>query len=369
MTFLDHVEKGMAGANKGIPCGLPNLGRFINNIQRGRLYVVGAQPKAGKTSLVTQMFVLAPYLMAHKKGDIKLKIKWFSYEISRVEAMAKFCAFFMYHNHEIVDERFHPYSSSYVLSKGDYRLRPEHYDVVKSIYDNELKELFGDDTTDGVIDFFEERDNPYGIYNELKTYAEHNGEFIHREYIIKKKDGTTETASRRVGYKPNDPNEFLIVIVDHVGLVAGTAKMDEKKKIDELGRICVELRNICNYTFVLVQQLNRDLGKIERLKFSGEDLQPQAEDFKGSGNLIEDANLVLALFNPSVSKHIHQHLGYDMDRLNKCYRSVHILQSRETECFVSLGLFFRGEIGDFIELPKHDNMQELKKYYDYARSV
>lgn len=363
MNFLDAVKQGQGGINKGLQCGLPKLGKFINNIQRAKMYVVGASAKTGKTALIDQMFVLSPFLFEHRAGNIKLKIKYFSYEISKIEKMAKFCAFFMYENYGLKDENGNPYSSNYVLSRGEYKLSPDHYAIVEKIYNEELAELFGDN---GVIDFYEERDNPYGIANELHRHAEANGEYIFKEYDYKLEDGNIEKRKRKVGYKPFDPNEFVIVIVDHSDLVRPTRGMDSKHKIDELGRICVEYRNLVGYTFVIVQQLNREIGRTDRLKFSGDDLQPMAEDFKNTGNLIEDANLVIALFNPSIYKHIHQHLGYDIDRLKKYYRSVHILQSRETECFVNEGLFFLGEIGNFSEMPKSEDLQGMTKFYNFA---
>jgi hypothetical protein len=364
MNFLEAVKQGQSGINKGLQCGLPILGKFINNIQRAKMYVVGASAKTGKTAIIDYMFVLNPFLLEHKKGNIKLKIKYFSYEISKIEKMAKFCAFFMHEKYQIVDENGNPYSSNYILSRGEYKLMPDHYTIVEKIYNEELTELFGDN---GIIDFYEDRDNPYGISTELHRHAETHGEYIYKEYDYKNEDGGIEKRKRKVGYTPRDPNEFVIVICDHVDLCKSTRGMDSKHKIDELGRICVELRNLVGYTFVLVQQLNRDIGRTDRLKFSGEDLQPMAEDFKNTGNLIEDANVVLALFNPSVYKHIHTHLGYDLDRLKKYYRSVHILQSRETECFVNKGLFFLGEIGAFIEMPRPEDLQGMSRFYDFAK--
>jgi hypothetical protein len=366
MMFLEAVTAGMQGQNTGLKCGLPKLGKFINNIQRARMYVIGGSAKSGKTAIIDEMFVLSPFLLEHKTGNIKLKIKYFSYEISKIEKMAKFCAFFMYENYGITDTNGKPFSSNYILSKGEYKLNEEHYKIVEKIYNDELNELFGNG---GVIDFYEDRDNPYGIANEIHRHAEANGEYIYKEYDFKCDNGTFEKRNRRVGYRPSDPKEFVIVICDHADLIRATRNMDSKHKIDELGRICVEFRNLVGYSFVIVQQLNREMGKTDRLKFSGDDLQPMAEDFKNTGNLIEDANLVIAIFNPSVYKHIHQHLNYDIDRLGKYYRSVHILQSRETECFVNEGLFFLGEIGNFTELPEASNLQSLEKFYNYIKNV
>jgi len=157
------------------------------------------------------------------------------------------------------------------------------------------------------------------------------------------------------------------LILDHVGLLKRERGFTKKDNIDKMSEYFVFLRNMCKFTIVVASQFNRDLGKVDRLKFSGEDLQPTREDFKDTGNLAEDASMLIAMFNPTLYTHIKKHLSYDLTKLGKSYRSLHILDSRNTESNVNLGIMLMGENGFISELPPImvDNKPnpELNKYY------
>ena len=128
----------------------------------------------------------------------------------------------------------------------------------------------------------------------------------------------------------------------------------------------VWFRNICNFSPVLVSQFNRDLGKIDRLKFSGEQLSPTLEDFKDTGGLSEDASLVIGLFNPTQHKHLGRHMDYNLDGIGKSYRSIHVLASRNTEANVSIAALLEGKTGRFKELPFPNDQVKLNRVYSYV---
>jgi hypothetical protein len=349
-SFLEEVDFGIKGGNKGIPGGLPRFDKFTNNIQKSTFYVIGAQQKTGKSAFVDFRFVLQPYLSGHKN------VHWiyFSYEIDKTEKMAKFCAFFMWHKYKILCD------SNYILSRGENKLSSEHRVLVDKIYNEDIKPLFER------IDFIEDKSNPTGIYNYLLEYAKKNGEFIYEDYFIQE-EGQTVSKKRIVGYKENNSDLVTIIILDHVGLMRRERGYTKKDNIDKISEYFVWLRNRCKFTPIAISQFNRDLSKVDRLKFSGEDLQPTVEDFKDTGNLSEDASMVIALFNPTLYPHIKRHLGYDLTRIGKSYRSAHILASRNTETGINLSLFMVGENGFFYEIPKVEEMTDevynkLKKW-------
>lgn len=360
MNFLTEVQKGLEGRNQGLNTGLPRFNKFINGIQKKTYYLIGSTTKTGKTALVDKMFVLGPYL-----NNPNAKINWiyFSFEIDRVEKMAKFCALFMDVKHGIYCD------SNYILSRGENRLDPSHYELVKSIYDNELVDLFG--TYDNIgnvvkkgrIDFFQDKINPEGIRKYLMKYAENNGEFVYGSY----RDSDGVVHKKIIGYNEKDPDLYTIIMIDHVGLLRREQGNNVKDNIDKMSEHFVFFRNICNFSPVAVSQFNRDLGKTDRLKFSGEQLQPSLEDFKNSGNLAEDASLVIAPFNPTVYPHLERHLGYDLTSLGRSYRSVHILASRNTESNVNISFVIEGKTGNFKELPKVKDDDDLKKVYKYVK--
>jgi hypothetical protein len=216
------------------------------------------------------------------------------------------------------------------------------YEKVLSVYTDYVEPLFKK------IDFQEDRNNPTGIYKYMLKYAEEHGEFIKETY----KDNFGKSKEKITGYKENDETLYTIPIIDHIGLMRREKGLTKKDNIDKMSSYCVWMRNICKFSPVVLSQFNRDLGKTERLKFSGEMLQPSMEDFKDTGALGEDASLVIALFNPTLYSHIKKHLGYDLKEIGKGYRSAHILASRNTESGVNIGLDMLGQTGRFVELEK-----------------
>jgi hypothetical protein len=362
--FLKEVQRGIEGRNKGLNCGLKRFNNFINGIQKKTYYLISASAKTGKTAFLDATFVLYPYLL-----NKEAHIHWiyYSYEIDLIEKMAKYCAFFMDYKYGVYCD------SNYILGRGDNHVKPEHYKLIEEIYNNELIDLFGkyDDNgkqiSEGKITFFEEKVNPEGMRKFLMKYAEENGEFIRKKITIKDDDGKDKDVFPVVGYKEKDEDLYTIVMVDHLSIAKKQKGLQTKENIDLISQHLVFFRNICKFTPVGVQQHNRDLGKIERMKFSGEQLQPTLEDQKDSGEPAQDANLVVALFNPTLLPHLRTHLGYDLVKIGKSYRSLHILASRNTESGVNLSLLMEGKTGIFRELPKNNDNERLNEVYEYVK--
>lgn len=372
MDFLEEVRDGMKGKYAGMSMQLPRMANFINDLQRRTYYLVGALPKSGKTAFIDKLFVLDPYIHEYSKGR-NVKILYFSYEIALIEKMAKFCAHFMFNKYGLTDENGRPYSSSYVLSKGNLKCSDKNYQIIEEIYHNEITGIFGKPNEDGsrsggMVQFYEEPMNADAIKAEIISFAKGRGEFRKHEYVLTDRDGTKKPAFKYTGYTPNDPDEMVFYIVDHLGKIK-VGKEGEKHEIDELSRHSVYIRNILNYSPVLVQQLNRNIDSVERQKFNGMDLGPSRTDFKNTGNPIEDANIVMALFNPFLYPQIAKHPGdngWDMRNLRDRYKSWHLLESRDTGGGVTIPMFFLGEIGDFHELPKdpNENYLQAQRLYD-----
>lgn len=360
MNFIKEVEAGMKGRYHGLDIGLPRLNNFMNGVQKRSYYLVGAQAKSGKTALVDKQFIISPYLLNKDKD-----INWiyFSFEVDLLEKLAKYCAFFM-------DKEYNIYcDANYVLSRGNNKLTDEHKPYINKIYDKYLLPMFGEFDkngnilTPGRIDFVQQRNNPEGIRKYLLNYAKENGKFITSSYT----DNSGTKREKLIGYEENNPDLYTIILIDHVGLIKLQSGMSKKENLDKLSSHLVWFRNLCNFTPVAVSQFNRDLGKTDRMKFSGEQLQPSLEDFKDSGNMGEDATMVLALFNPYNYPHLGNHLGYDIKPFNKTYRSAHILASRNTESNVNISLMLEGKTGNFMELPKPEDRDKLEKVYKYVK--
>ncbi|HMT01824.1 MAG TPA: DnaB-like helicase C-terminal domain-containing protein [Burkholderiales bacterium] len=359
---MQKVQEGMEGKNSGLSSGLKKLDSCTNSIQKESIDVWGGRPKSNKTTIVDYRYILSVYY----PGITNIRWIYLSYEISIDQKIAKFVAYFMKKKHNI------RCSASYILSKGTNRLSEAHKTLVDNIYENEIKELFGEfdemgrQTKEGLIIFIEQRENPTGIRNYLMRYAETTGQFIKEKYKVFI-DGTQVTKQKIVGYRQTNEDLHTIILLDHVGKIPGERGFTKKENIDKLSEYAVELRNMCKWTFVFVSQFNRGLGAIDRLKFSGNDLEPTIEDFKDTGNLAEDANLVFVIFNPSEYNHLagEEYNGYKLNILGKHFRSIKLLLSRDTDSNIALGVVVNGGNGDARELPNPTTEKhELQQIYN-----
>lgn len=348
MNFLDEVSEGRVGKYNGLTVGSPRFTKTLNNLQRKRYYLVGAQQKTGKTSWVDWTFVISPFLL-----NPNANIKWFyySYEIDMVSKLAKWTALFM----GIIYNRW--VDDNYILSVGDNELSEEDEKLVAQIYKDYITPLMSK------ITFHEDKQNPTGIFKELMNYAADTGEFKKETYSIRKVDENgkvltgSNTYEKIVGYTPKDESAYTIAVIDHVGLVPVEKGYTKKQNIDKLSEYLVKLRNLCKFTLIPVSQFNRALSATDRLKFQAEMLQPIVEDFKDSGNMAEDADTIFALFNPYNFKHLKTHLGYKLSDFGLGYRSLHILANRRGIAPASIPYYLHGGSGFMMELPKNpDNI-------------
>jgi hypothetical protein len=111
---------------------------------------------------------------------------------------------------------------------------------------------------------------------------------------------------------------------------------------------------------VVVSQFNRSISNIQRLKNG--DVEPQLEDFSESSSTQNDADVVLALFDPIRYK-VADPSGYILDKLKdqfgaKYFRSLRLIKNSYGSDDLRIGLGFMGQLGLFKELPRRNDMTD-----------
>lgn len=349
MNLIDAVDAGIAGRNAGLSFGLPKLDAVLGGMQRRESYVWGAEPKVGKTAYVDKCCVINPFIL--NPGERK---KWiyYSFEIDRVSKEAKYAAHFLANDHQI------DVSDSYILGKqldeNGKRIivTPQHREKLIDVYQRRIVPLFGEyiksgntykKVKDGMIDFIEQRENPTGIRNYILAYAARNGKLIHEQFQVIE-EGVPVTKQRLIGYEPNDPNLYTIIIIDHIRGMAKERGFLMKQNIDKMSEYHVELRNMFGFTFHFVSHLHRGLTDVDRLKFMKDKIFPTSEDLKDSGNLAEDCTHVITLFNPSDDKYaLKTHFGTNFNQYGGMYRSLHLVDSRYAPSPQHISTLFDGK--------------------------
>lgn len=339
---ISEIDRGRSGLNEGIPIKFERLNIHIPNIQQKTYYLIGGETSAGKTAFADDIFMYDPiewYLKNKENTNIKLHIKYFSFEINKIRKITKLIAKRIYNKYKILVD------VNYVLSRGKNRIADEIYELVV-----DEKEFFY--RMEEYIDIIDTPINPTGVNKIMRTYLDTVG-----------KD---EVSGYNKIYHPHDPNLHIIMIIDHIALSSLEQGFTKKQNIDKLSEYCITLRNRYSVIPVLVQQLNRDMSSSDRFKLNR--VEPQLSDFKDSGCTQEDADTVIALFNPSRYELPSFH-RYDVTRLRKYLRTCHILKNRDGEADIMTGMGFIGEIGLFFELPRGSEMTQdvYKKIEDFSK--
>jgi replicative DNA helicase len=199
-----------------------------------------------------------------------------------------------------------------------------------------------------VITIIDGPENPVGIAKELKAHALNNGS-------IEQLDEYNKV------YVPNDENEVTIVVLDHIGLLKTTKDQTTKKEaIDKMSDELRYARDFYGYTPVVVSQFNRSISNPMRIKNG--DVEPQLEDFSESSSTQNDADVVLALFDPIRYK-VEDPSGYQLEKLKdqfgaKYFRSLRLIKNSYGSDDLRIGLGFLGQLGIFKELKKRNDMTD-----------
>lgn len=340
MSFRDLakvVRDGMDGKNNGIPMGFNRLNRYIG-IRKSIYTLVGGLTGSGKTSFVDDAYVLNPYDWSISPegiaSGIKLKIVYRSMERNRIYKLAKWVSRKIFLDQGVMIPVNKLLSWTDKLTHDEHDLFRMYEDYIENMKDS--------------ITIIDGPENPVGIAKQLKDFALKNGDI-------------QEVDEYNKIYIPNDDNLVTIVIVDHAGLLKTTKDNPTKKSsIDKMSDELRYARDFYGFSPVVVSQFNRDIANPIRIKNG--DVEPQLEDFKESSSTQEDADVVLALFDPMRYK-VDDPSGYDLDKLRdeyggKYYRSLRLIKNSYGEDDIRIGLGFLGQIGMFKELPRLKNMDD-----------
>lgn len=360
IDYYENLEKEIKEGLliEQIPMGFERLS-FHVGLRKATYYLIGGYTGSGKTALVDDAFVLNPYdwvISDKNTTNLKLKIFYFSMERRKNYKLGKFIS------RKIFKDTGQIISVNKILGwvSKEYKLTLDEHDLV-NLQKDYINYMLND-----VITLIENPQNPIGIKKTIDKYALENGKF---EQI----DEHNRT------YIPNNPKELVEIIYDHVGLQkketrkypnGDVVRLNSKKEIiDQSSEDARKFRDVYGYSIVKVSQFNRSISNPTRIKNG--DVEPILEDFKESGNLSEDAEVCLTLFDPWRYK-VEDPSGYNLDLLRsnygaKMYRNLKILKNSYGIEDTRIGLGFQPIVGMFKEMPKLDEIRN-EDYQNIANS-
>lgn len=359
----NNRDRKLSGEYNCIPWGLPRFEESsgIYGIQQGKYYLVTGNQKSGKSQIADHLFMYHPYRwLKHTNSDIKLKIIYFSLEMSVEEKLIQACA-----------------NKLYIDSLGSIRKSPTDLKSIKNALDQNILDkiiadtgYFEDFLT--TIDFVKDIKNPTGIIKYIEEYAKKNGTVIEKEITI---DGERKKVFDR--YIPNNPNEYVIIIVDHASLLQQEKKegvlLSTKQCIELLSsQYFIKIRNNYNYIPVLIQQQAAAQESVENEKNNR--LRPTSDGLAESKLPARDVNFMFGIFSPyrhKMQKYPNDYgeVGYDITKFKDNIRFLELVISREGGAGSICPLFFDGAVNIFNELPKATDITELNKVLNYINKT
>ena len=337
---------------------MPKLGQILPGVEQEKYYIVTANSKVGKTKLADFLFVYNPYeFISTVKSDIKLKIFYFSLEVSKEEKMAQYYSYRLFKDHNIVisPEKLKSRFQNYILE--------DEIEALIDSYDEEMEKF------ESMVTFIDNIKNPYGIYKYVRDYAYKHGRHIDKNGVTIPVDMLmhTESAIRDkaslsiVDYIPDDPNEYVIIVIDHLSLLHAEKGKDLWTTMFEFSsKYCLNMRDRWRYIPVAIQQQAADQEK-QQFNFRGDSviakLRPSPDGLADCKLTQRDCNVMLGLFAPHRYK-IQNYSGYDIDKLHDNYRELCVILNRNGSGFINLDLYFNGASNYFKELPSAKQMDE-----------
>jgi len=337
--FRQQVQKGIDGLHTWIPLKQGKLGSSIV-FGKGMYYLFGGLPGSGKTAIVDTMFVLEPYRW-WLKNKTNINIHWIyrSMERSKELKIAKWTAYLMYIDHGILLD----VPTLMGWPNKLFELSKEHIAIIDS-YSDFFKEL------EKHITIIDGAAHPTKVYSFAKNFALSRG----------KKEPIDKYNTR---YIPDNPNEIIIHITDHIGKVRTEEGCNTDKAIlDKHSEYMSVLRDYYGMTVIDISQLNRGIEDTYRAVKTEIDVQPK--DFKGSADIYENADVVIGLMNPYKLK-VFDYMGYNIKDFvnNKNYnrfRALKVIKNSYGIDDYRIGYQFIGENGLMVELPKSENINYEK---------
>lgn len=357
-SVIDNLEERrknlMRGGVNCIPLPFERFRSEIPGIEQGQYIVVTASQKVGKTNLTNYLYLFKTLDYAFEHQDrCSVHIIYFALEESVEKVIERYMSHLLY---KLDGHRFAP--ADLRSTSVDFPVPPEIIDLLKSDKYQERFRFF-----EKCVQFETEDTNPTGILRVCERYAKSVGEY--KSHKMESRGNSFKEVEVFDSYTPYDKNHYKIVVIDHIGLVDKEQGFRTKDAVDKMSEYFVKyLRNRYGFTCVAIQQQASESEGLEAIKQKR--MLPTASTLGDSKYTARDADLVIGLFDPSKFG-LSTWLGYDIANGLKNYgRFLYVIANRNGEMGGVCPLFFDGAVCDFEELPRPDDVGEIRKFYDKA---
>ena len=360
---LKHIkarrEKVLKGGVNCIPSPFKRFRKDFVGIEQKKYYLITAHEKSGKTQMFSFLFLYTALEYAYKHPDkIRLKVFYYPLEEDEQSIVLRYMSYLLF-----------------TLSKKNIRLSPADLESTNEehVLPEEVLRLLETEEYQKRFKFFEkcvefmESTNPSGVWFDLNNYADTHGKSIYKEEEYQNRDtGEMKKRKKFDHYEPDDPDEYVMIVVDHVSLLSQERNKTLRETINKLSEYMVTLRNKFSYTPVIIQQQSTETADLEA--FKANKIRPTTAGLSDSKYTARDCNTMLGIVNPFKFE-IPTYLKYNVERFQDNIRFLEVVIQRGGMAKGICALFFDGATCFFNQLPEYNELGKINKYYEYLAKM
>lgn len=351
VRFIEERKQRLdSGKINCIPTPLRQFKYDFPGTEQATYYLISGGAKASKSKFTNFIFLFNTILYLYEHSDlIRLKVFYALLEETQLNIMLKFMCYVLFVRYRIRTDIKELKSIEQRRS-----VKPEVLEIIKSIEMQSILRFFEEH-----IEWIPDR-NPTGIFNTLEKYAQSHG-VVHKKW--------SEPLQKEVfdWYEPNDPDEYVLCIIDHIGLISTERGFDLRESIKKLSEYLKIVRNKYGYSPVVVQQQNSETLSLDAFKQNK--VYPTQKGLLDCQDTARDCDVFLGIVNPYSFefKAFGENNGYDITRLRSYGRWLKVVQGRDGESDATLGMYFDGATGWYTALPKYTDTIEMNKVYQLVQ--
>lgn len=360
---LKHIkarrEKVLKGGVNCIPSPFKRFRKDFVGIEQKKYYLITAHEKSGKTQMFSFLFLYTALEYAYKHPDkIRLKVFYYPLEEDEQSIVLRYMSYLLF-----------------TLSKKNIRISPADLESTNEehVLSEEVLRLLESEEYQKRFKFFEkcvefmESTNPSGVWFDLNNYADTHGKSIYKEEEYQNRDtGEIKKRKKFDHYEPDDPDEYVMIVVDHVSLLSQERNKTLRETINKLSEYMVTLRNKFSYTPVIIQQQSTETADLEA--FKANKIRPTTAGLSDSKYTARDCNTMLGIVNPFKFE-IPTYLKYNVERFQDNIRFLEVVIQRGGMAKGICALFFDGATCFFNQLPEHNELGKINEYYEYLAKM
>lgn len=352
-NLKERRDKVLEGKFNCVPLPFPRFRSWFPGIEKERYIITTANQKVGKSKFSDYLFIYDPFFKSIADGNIKIKVLYFSLEMSK---MAKFYEFVCHLLYRLDKIRLSPVD---LKSTDPFKiLSEEHLKLIESDRYSEYLLRFLD-----TVEFIDDIKGPAGINIKCEEFAKSRGECITKEYT----DEQGVVRRKFDHFEPYDPNEIMIIMLDNYTNLSAEQGKNKQQTIEQMSKYFIVLRDRYSFLINAIQHQTQAQEGVENFKLGK--LAPSTDGLGDCKLTSRDCNMVIGLFNPAKFK-LETSEGYNVKMFGDHLRILEILEDRDNgsnqkKC----PLFFDGAISSFQELPKPDEKDKLKQWYHYIGTL